>query len=71
MDAIKLIGTAKNGKLIVDIPQEFNNKELEIMIVSAKEIKDVNSDGEEENHPGENSAENTKQTVTRITGDKM
>lgn len=43
MEAIKLIGTSHNGILTVAVPEEFNDKELEIMIVSAKE-KNVDSD---------------------------
>jgi hypothetical protein len=39
MEAIKLIGTSSNGKLVVSVPEEYDNKELEIMIVSAKDIK--------------------------------
>jgi len=37
MEAIKLIGTSHNGKLTVDVPKEFDEKELEIMIISSKE----------------------------------
>ena len=37
MEAIKLIGTSHNGKLTVSVPEEYDNKELEIMIVSSKE----------------------------------
>jgi hypothetical protein len=37
MDAIKLIGTAHGGKLTVDVPEELNDKEIEIMIISSKE----------------------------------
>ena len=37
MEAIKLIGTSENGILTVAVPEEFNDKELEIMIVAAKE----------------------------------
>lgn len=37
MEAIKLIGTSENGILTVAVPDEFNDKELEIMIVSSKE----------------------------------
>lgn len=42
MEAIKLIGTSHNGKLTVDVPKEYDEKELEIMIISskAKEQKD-------------------------------
>lgn len=39
MEAIKLIGTSHNGKLTVDVPEEYDDKELEIMIISSKEIK--------------------------------
>lgn len=44
MEAIKLIGTSHNGKLTVDVPKEYDEKELEIMIISskAKEQKDEN-----------------------------
>ncbi|MEO8823640.1 MAG: hypothetical protein ABI366_08695 [Ginsengibacter sp.] len=37
MDAIKLIGTSQDGKLTVAVPEEYDNKELEIMIISSKE----------------------------------
>lgn len=37
MDAIKLIGTSHNGKLVVDVPEEYDEKELEILIVSSKD----------------------------------
>jgi hypothetical protein len=40
MEAIKLIGISHNGKLTVDVPKEFDEKELEIMIISAKEKKE-------------------------------
>jgi hypothetical protein len=46
MDAIKLFGTSENGKLTVDVPEEFNDKELEIMIVSAKEKKEEEENAE-------------------------
>ena len=42
MDAIKLIGTSHNGQLIVDVPEELNDKELEIMVISSKEKQDMN-----------------------------
>ena len=42
MEAIKLTGISHDGKLIVDIPQEFDNKELEIMIVSSKDREKKN-----------------------------
>ncbi len=47
MEAIKLIGTSHDGKLIVSVPEEFDNKELEIMIISAKEKK-MDKDGKKE-----------------------
>ncbi|MEO6837924.1 MAG: hypothetical protein ABI261_07710 [Ginsengibacter sp.] len=37
MEAIKLIGTSHNGKLTLSVPEEFDNKELELMIISSKE----------------------------------
>lgn len=37
MEAIKLIGISHNGKLTVDVPKEFDEKEVEIMIISAKD----------------------------------
>lgn len=40
MDAIKLIGISHGGKLIVSVPEEYDEKELEIMIVSSKDIND-------------------------------
>lgn len=43
MDAIKLIGTSHGGKLIIDVPEELDDKEIEIMIVSSKE-KDRDED---------------------------
>jgi len=39
MDAIKLIGTSHKGILTVDVPEEYDGKELEIMIISSREIK--------------------------------
>jgi hypothetical protein len=47
MDAIKLIGTSQNGKLTIEVPHELDNKELEIMIVSAKDRKPENPVAEE------------------------
>jgi len=47
MDAIKLIGTSRDGKLIFDVPEELNDKELEIMIISAKDIKGESPAAEE------------------------
>jgi len=37
MEAIKLIGTSHDGKLTVSVPEEYDEKELEIMIISSKE----------------------------------
>jgi hypothetical protein len=37
MEAIKLIGNSHNGKLTVAVPEEYDEKELEIMIISSKE----------------------------------
>lgn len=37
MEAIKLIGTSHNRILTVAVPEEYDNKELEIMIISSKE----------------------------------
>jgi hypothetical protein len=37
MEAIKLIGTSHNGILTVAVPEEFDEKELEVMIISSKE----------------------------------
>lgn len=49
MEAIKLIGTSHNGKLTVDVPEEYDDKELEIMIISSKEKEnDDNGKLEEE-----------------------
>ena len=39
MEAIKLIGTSHGGKLTVSVPEEYDDKELEIMIISSKEKK--------------------------------
>ena len=39
METIKLIGTSHDGKLTVAVPAEFNDKELEIMIISSKDKK--------------------------------
>ncbi len=41
MEAIKLIGTSHNGKLTVAVPEEFDEKELEIMIISSKDKKNA------------------------------
>jgi len=46
MEAIKLIGTSHNGKLTVSVPEEYDNKELEIMIVSSKEKEEDQSEPE-------------------------
>ena len=37
MDPIKLIGTSHCGKLTVDVPEELDDKEIEIMIISSKD----------------------------------
>ncbi len=37
METIKLIGTSHNGTLTVSVPEEYDEKELEIMIISSKE----------------------------------
>jgi hypothetical protein len=39
MNTIKLIGTSHNGKLTVSVPEEYDDKELEIMIISSREKK--------------------------------
>ncbi|HUZ60297.1 MAG TPA: hypothetical protein VMU83_16115 [Hanamia sp.] len=39
MEAIKLTGTSHNGKLTVSVPEEYDNKELELMIISSTEMK--------------------------------
>lgn len=44
MEAIKLIGTSHKGKLTVDVPEEYDDKELEIMIISSKEKKKKNQE---------------------------
>lgn len=44
MDAIKLIGTSHDGKLTVDVPEEYDNKELEVMIISSKEKNQENQE---------------------------
>lgn len=41
MEAIKLTGISHDGKLTVSVPKEYDEKELEIMIVSSKEKKDI------------------------------
>lgn len=38
MEDIKLIGISHGGKLIVSVPEAYDEKELEIIIVSAKDI---------------------------------
>ncbi|MEO8819916.1 MAG: hypothetical protein ABI267_10050 [Ginsengibacter sp.] len=43
MEAIKLIGTSHKGKLTVAVPSEYDEKELEIMIISSKEKKKDNN----------------------------
>lgn len=49
MEAIKLIGTSHNGILTVAVPEEFDEKELEVMIISSKEKeKDTNEIREKE-----------------------
>jgi hypothetical protein len=37
MDPIKLIGISHGGKLTVDVPEELDDKEIEIMIISSKD----------------------------------
>jgi hypothetical protein len=49
MEAIKLTGVSHNGKLIVSVPEEFDEKELELMIISSKEKKDDDKEKIEEN----------------------
>ncbi|MEO8854301.1 MAG: hypothetical protein ABI359_11000 [Ginsengibacter sp.] len=49
MEAIKLIGTSNNGILTVAVPEEFNDKELEIMIVSSKEKNEVEINAKKRN----------------------
>lgn len=39
MEAIKLIGTSHDGKITVSVPEEYDDKELELMIISSKEKK--------------------------------
>jgi len=39
MEAIKLTGTSHHGKLTVSVPEEYDNKELELIIISSKEKK--------------------------------
>ena len=47
MEAIKLIGTSHDGKITVSVPKEYDDKELELMIVSAKDINDKDKYKEE------------------------
>ena len=44
MEAIKLTGTSHKGKLIVSVPKEYDEKELEIMIISSKDEKKDNEE---------------------------
>jgi len=46
MEAIKLIGTSHDGKLTVAVPKEFDDKELELMIISSKDKKEKEEEGE-------------------------
>ena len=39
MEVVRLSGTSHNGKLTVDVPEELDEKELELMVISSKEIK--------------------------------
>lgn len=39
MEATKLIGFSHGGKLTISVPAEYDEKELEIMIISSKDIK--------------------------------
>ena len=48
METIKLIGTSHDGKLTVAVPDEFNDKELEIMIISSKDKSKEGYEDEEE-----------------------
>ena len=44
MEAIKLTGTSHKGKLTVSVPKEYDEKELEIMIISSKDEKKDNEE---------------------------
>ena len=44
MEAIKLIGTSHDGILTIAVPEEFNEKELEVMIISSKGKKNENEE---------------------------
>ncbi|MEO6906101.1 MAG: hypothetical protein ABI148_07055 [Ginsengibacter sp.] len=44
MNTLKLIGTSHDGKLTVSVPEEYDDKELEIMIISSKEKKEENDE---------------------------
>ena len=46
MEAFKLIGISHGGKLTVSVPEEYDEKELELMIVSAKDINDKDEESE-------------------------
>jgi hypothetical protein len=52
MEAIKLIGTSHDGILTIAVPEEFDEKELEIMIISSKEKKNENEEKVKDNEEG-------------------
>ena len=54
MEAVKLTGVSHNGKLTVSVPEEFDEKELELMIISSKEKK---KDGQEKKEKERNIGE--------------
>lgn len=47
MEALKLKATTANGKLTVAVPDEFDNREVEIIVLSTADV-DQNSSSEKE-----------------------
>ena len=41
MEAIKIKGVAKNGKLTIPVPDSFNEQELEVIVLSSSDKQNV------------------------------
>lgn len=53
MEAIKTKGVAHKGVLTVHVPKEFEDKELEVIVLSAAETQSEINGGEEKNRHDE------------------
>lgn len=47
MEAIKVKGTAKNGELTIQVPNSFNEQELEVIVLSSSNKQDINQSMQE------------------------